>query len=102
MNQSSAHYFLLAAALLFFSGNTAQSQSTPFSAKAEALPFPPDAHDLKFHTTFDLIYFSSSSSLAAVTELLDTHPALRDIDTVELPYRTECYRARLPQASRVR
>jgi ubiquinone/menaquinone biosynthesis C-methylase UbiE len=42
------------------------------------------------------------STLEAVSELLDTHPALRHTDTIDLPYVTECYRARLPQVGRVR
>jgi hypothetical protein len=33
--------------------------------------------------------------LDAVDELVATHPDLRGRDWIELPYRTECYRARL-------
>ncbi|MDZ4657770.1 MAG: hypothetical protein SH868_09365 [Bythopirellula sp.] len=39
-----------------------------FSPRAEAIPFPPDAVDINFHDTFDLIRFNSGSSLAAVTD----------------------------------
>jgi SAM-dependent methyltransferase len=42
------------------------------------------------------------ATLAAVTELLNQHPALRSSDTLELPYLTECYRARLLEHGRVR
>ncbi len=44
------------------------TKPTPFSARAEALPFPPDAREINFHDTFDLIRFNSGSSLAAVTD----------------------------------
>ncbi|MCP2030337.1 SAM-dependent methyltransferase [Okibacterium sp. HSC-33S16] len=42
------------------------------------------------------------ATLAAVTELIERHPALRGSENVELPYLTECYRARLPEDGRVR
>ena len=40
----------------------------PFSTRAEALPFPPDAREVEFDATFDEIEFTSGSSLASLAE----------------------------------
>ena len=37
-----------------------------FSNRVEALPFPPDAREIVFHDTFDMVRFQSGSSLNAL------------------------------------
>jgi hypothetical protein len=69
MNQSKK-LFILFASIVLIGNAQAQSQPapTPFSAQAEALPFPPDAREVEFDATFDDIEFTSQSSLAALAD----------------------------------
>ena len=59
---------------MLFGSEPAHSQSTPFSAQAEALPFPPDAREVEFDATFDGIEFESGSSLAALADFYRQDP----------------------------